>query len=459
MKTVRDPGQVLAEGLAAIRVQFQLPAEFPPEVIAEAETAVKRPLSDHVDRTAMPFVSLDPAASQDLDQAFAIEVDGASIILSYAIADVAWFVDEGGAMDREAWIRGSSQYLPDGKISLYPKVLSEGAASLLPNVERPAIIFSTRIGPDGEAVLEGVERACIRNRAKLGYETVQPSDLPAGFDELQRRVALAETRRGANRSDPPQQEVVEHDGRFDLRLVPQSPAEQRNAALSLADNLAVADALLAHHTGLFRVMPEPEPWAVRRLRNSAKALGIDWPKGRGVPEMEKSLNPTHPSEAALMLAIRRSSRGASYAPYHEGVRPWHAAMAASYAHATAPLRRLADRYVVMAAYAVANGRPVPDPISQAFARLPKVMARADALAGNIERAVIDLAEAVVLKDRVGERFTAVVTDIDERGARIHLSGLPVISRIKNGSLAAGQTVQVRLDAADPEIQKIVFSVV
>jgi exoribonuclease R len=459
MKTVRDPGQVLAEGLAAIRVQFQLPEAFPPEVIAEAEAAVQRPLTDHVDRTAMEFVTLDPAASQDLDQAFAIECHGASTILHYAIADVAWFVDEGGAMDREAWARGESQYLPDGKVSLYPKVLSEGAASLLPDVERPAMIFTTSIDPDGNAVLQGVERARIRSRAKLGYETVQPSQLPPGFDELERRVALAEANRGANRSDPPQQEVVEHDGHFDLTLSPQSPAELRNAALSLADNLAVADVLLQHHTGLFRVMPEPPDWAVRRLRNSAKALGIDWPKGRGVPEMEKSLDPAVPNQAALILAIRRSSQGASYAPYQEGVKPWHAAMAASYVHATAPLRRLADRYVVMAAHAVANGQNVPDAISQAFARLPKVMARADALAGNIERSVVDLAEAAVLQDRVGERFEAVVTDVDDRGARIHLCGLPVISRIKNGSLAGGQNIKVRLDAADPEHRLLAFSVV
>jgi exoribonuclease R len=175
--------------------------------------------------------------------------------------------------------------------------------------------------------------------------------------------------------------------------------------------------------------------------------------------MEKSLDPAVPNQAALILAIRRSSQGASYAPYQEGVKPWHAAMAASYVHATAPLRRLADRYVVMAAHAVANGQNVPDAISQAFARLPKVMARADALAGNIERAVVDLAEAVVLQDRVGERFEAVVTDVDERGARIHLCGLPVISRIKNGSLAGGENIKVRLDAADPEHRLLAFSVV
>jgi len=459
MKALRDPGQILTDGLAAIRGQYQLPEAFPPDVIADAEAAVQRPLTDHIDRTDMPFVTLDPASSRDLDQAFSIEVRAASILCHYAIADVAWFVDDGGAMGREAWARGTSQYLPDGKVSLYPPILSEGAASLLPDVTRPAILFSTRVEPDGMAHLERVERVIIRSRAKLAYETVALSDLPDGFAELNRRIAAAEDSRGASRSDPPEQEVVAHDGHYDLNLSPQLPAEAQNAALSLASNLAVADALLKHRTGLFRVMPEPEGWALKRLRNTAKAMGIDWPKNRTVPEMERTLDPADTNQAALLLAIRRASPGASYAPFRDEVTPWHAAMAATYAHSTAPLRRLADRYVVMAAYAVANGKPVPDAVTQAFDRLPKVMARADALGGNIQRAVIDLAEAVVLKDRIGETFAAVVTDVDQRGPRIQLCGLPVVSRLKDAELEAGAAIRVRLDEADPETRKIAFSVV
>ena len=458
MKVLRDPGQILQDGLAAIRGQYQLPEVFPPEVLAEAEAAIARPLTDHRDCTDMRFVTLDPASSQDLDQAFAIEVRGASIICHYAIADVAWFVEDGGAMDREAWVRGTSQYLPDGKVSLYPQILSEGAASLLPDVVRPAILFSTQVEPDGSAHLERVERVKIRSRAKLGYETVSPSNLPNGFVELNERIAAAEIKRGASRSDPPEQEVVAHDGHFDLKLSPQHPAEAQNAALSLASNLAVADALLKHRTGLFRVMPEPEGWALKRLRNTARAMKIDWPNSRTVPEMERTLDPANMNQAALLLAIRRASPGASYAPYRDGETPWHAAMAATYAHSTAPLRRLADRYVVMATLAVANGRPVPAPITLALARLPKVMARADALGGNIQRAVIDLAEAVVLKDRIGETFAAIVTDIDQRGPRIQLCGLPVVSRLNDAEVEAGASIRVRLDEADPETRKIAFSI-
>lgn len=459
MRTIRDPQCVLADGLEAIRAQFQLPATFPAAAAAEAEQSARRPLDGHADRTALPFVTLDPAESRDLDQAFAVERAGNDMLLHYAIADVGWFVPDGGAMDAEAWIRGTSQYLPDGKVPLYPPVLSDGAASLLPDGERPAIVFTVRIDPNGEARLDGADRARIRSRAKLAYETVREEQLPQGFTELSHRIEAAELSRGAARVEPPEQEVVQENGCYRLRLRPQSWAEDKNAALSLATNLAVAEMLIGARTGLFRTMAEPEDWAIRRLRHTAKALGVDWPRPATLQQIERRLDPSRPADAALMLAIRRASPGAAYQPYRDGVRPWHAAVAASYAHATAPLRRLADRFVVEAALAVANGRPVPEPVLAAFDRLPDVMQKADAMAGQIARAVIDLAEAVTLDDREGEQFDAIVTETDERGARIQLSSPPVVARLKSTGWKAGDELSVRLDSADPATRSVRFSAV
>jgi exoribonuclease R len=167
-------------------------------------------------------------------------------------------------------------------------------------------------------------------------------------------------------------------------------------------------------------------------------------------DFQKRLDPTDPRQAAMMLAIRRAGARAMYAPYREGVTPWHAAMAATYAHATAPLRRLADRYVVQATLAIMNGHPVPDPVQQAFAKLPKIMASADALGGQIARSVIDLAEAVTLKDRVGEIFAAIVTDVDERGTRIQLNDHAVVTRIVARGVAPGDALRAQLIAVDTD---------
>lgn len=456
MKTLLDPAHALGDGLRTMRTEFQLPIGFSPEVEAAARAAVMRPLTEHVDRTALPFVTLDPAGSTDLDQAFALEPAGADVLLHYAIADVAWFVDDGDLLDQEAWRRGETQYLPDGRVPLYPPILSEGAASLLPEVDRPSVIFTVRIAPDGAVKLDGVERAMIRSRAKLTYEAVTDTDLPARFDEVATRIMAAEERRGAARADPPEQEVTrDGSGGFELAFRPMLASEEKNAALSLATNMAVADALFAAKTGLFRVMAAPDSRAISRLRATAKAYRLDWPEAVPLADFQRGLDHSKPREAAFLLAVRRAGPGASYAPYREGMKPWHAPMAATYAHATAPLRRLADRYVIRAALAVADGRPIPFGVTDAFTRLPKVMARADALSGRIARAVVDLAEAQLLQQRVGDTFAAVVTDTDERGARIQLSNLPVVARITTDA-RPGDLLDVRLTAADPATRTIAF---
>lgn len=449
MKAIRDPQGALGRGLAAVRQRFHVPEGFPAEVLEAAEQAVRRAPTEHVDLTGWPFVTLDPATSTDLDQAFHLERSGDDIIVHYAIADVAWFVQWGDAVDTEAWGRGATLYLPDGRAPLYPSIIGEAAASLLPDGPRPAVVFHTRVAGDGVARLDGVTRAIVRSRAKLAYDRVRADELPADFDEVARRVQAAEIARGAARVDPPEQEVVSQGGgRYALSFRARVPSEGSNAALSLATNMAVADALFAANTGLFRVMPEPDSRAVKRLRHTARAWDIEWPDTVSLAERERHLDPSHPREAAFMLAIRRAGGGARYEPFRAGTDPWHAAVAARYCHATAPLRRLADRATIEAARAVTDGRPVPDEVADAIERLPAVMQRADQQAGQVERAVFDLAEAVMLSGDVGRTFAAVVTDVDDRGARIQLRDHAVVTRVEARGVEPGDELRVRLLTAD-----------
>ena len=263
-----------------------MPASFPPQVLAAAESAAQRAAQ----RTCRPHRhALRHARSGELDRPRSgichRSCRAADLLLHYAIADVAWFVADGDAIDSEAWQRGTTTYLPDGKAGLYPPVLCEHAASLLPDGPRPAVVFTVRVAPDGAVKLDGAERALIRSRAKLAYDSVQrcrsarqvSPNCPAALPQ-------PKTQRGAARVDPPEQEVAS-DGvnaagarHFTLSLRPQLLSERRNAALSLATNMAVADALLAAGTGLFRVMAPPDARAEARLRLTARAFELDWPK-------------------------------------------------------------------------------------------------------------------------------------------------------------------------------------
>jgi hypothetical protein len=184
----------LDEGIRKIRSELGVPTGFPPAAAMEAVVAANaEPGADHIDRTDRPFVTLDPAEAIDLDQAFTIERSGGDLILHYAIADVGWFVEPDSSLNEEAWKRGVTVYLPDQKSRLYPAALSEGAASLLPDGPRPAVVLTTRVDGTGEVRLEGAERAIVHSRAKLTYDTVAPDDLPDGFGGERLHVGTAET--------------------------------------------------------------------------------------------------------------------------------------------------------------------------------------------------------------------------------------------------------------------------
>lgn len=463
--------EVFAQGLAQIRAENEVPQTFPLAVLGAAAQAAQRSFgSEHVDRTDLPFVTLDPAASTDLDQAFTIEpASGDDLLLRYAIADVAWFVRSTDALDTEAWARGVTTYMPDSRAGLYPPALSEAAASLLPDGPRAAVVFIVRVGSDGSVVLDGVERAVIRSRAKLGYETAVSSELPAALAEFAERIHAAEDARGASRVETPEQEVVA-DGEQGYRLVfrPRAANEENNAAMSLAANMAVADALFAAGTGLFRVMAEPDARRVGSLRYSAKALGLHWPADVDLHTFQRQLqrasiadaanveSASYATNAAFLVAVRRAAGGAKYAPFEQGVTPWHSAMASTYCHSTAPLRRLGDRFNVAAALAIANAKPVPDDVQEAFSRLPAVMDRADTRAARVERSVIDMVEAVLLSGHEGQSFDAVVTDDDERGARIHLCEQAILSRVSAHGVNPGDRIRVRLIASDPVKREVKF---
>lgn len=452
------PLTAMSRGLDEIRGELGIPTEFPPEVVAAAEAAAHRPSgSEHVDRTDRRFVTLDPSSSVDLDQAFDIEIAGDDIVLHYAIADVGWFVRPGDPLDVEAFERGVTVYLPDQRSTLYPTVLSEGAASLLPDVDRPAVVFTVRVDPAGHPLLDGAERAIIRNRAKLAYGTVRPGELPDGFAELYRRITAAEIERGAPRVEFPEQEI-EHrdDGSFELTFRPRVESEEQNASMSLATNMAVGAALYDAGTGLFRVMPEVDARRHRRLKHSARAFGLDWPEGVSLDAFERSLPRDDPRTSAFLIAVRRAAGGASYAPFDPDERPWHSAVAATYAQATAPLRRLQDRYVIEATLAIVNGRPVADEVAAAFEALPVAMAAADGRANRAERLALDLAEAVCLAGHEGDIFDAVVVDEGEWGVEVQIARPAVLTRITARGVDPGDDLRVRLVAVDVERRDIRF---
>ncbi|GAA1627996.1 RNB domain-containing ribonuclease [Catellatospora bangladeshensis] len=459
---------VEAIDFAALRRELELPEGFPPAAQAQAEAAAVEVKLPDVDRTDLPFVTIDPPGSRDLDQAVCLfRRDGGGYRVHYAIADVASYVAPDSPLEAETWRRGQTVYLPDGKVPLHPAVLSEGAVSLLPGVDRAAVVWTIDVSAEGDTVAVHLERARVRSRAKLAYEGVQ-ADVDAGrlteaialLPELGRLLIARGLERGAINLPMPDQEIEPHDGSWRLSLRAPLPAEEWNAQISLLTGRAAAGIMLAGKIGMLRTMPPPDPEAVDRLRVAARGLGVSWPDGATVGQVLAALDPAEPKAAAFVDEAAELLRGAGYTAFAGEVpqQPLHSAVADAYAHVTAPLRRLADRYVTEVCLALYEGREVPAWAAAALPELPAVMSGTDRVASAAERGAVDLVEATVLAGRIGETFPAVVLDTNhgKPGGTVALDEPAVRARC-DGDLTAGDRVTVRLTQADPTKRLVRFT--
>jgi exoribonuclease R len=451
---------------AAIRAEFDVPEEFPAEVLAEADRrAAERPLPE-LDATDVPLVTLDPVGSRDLDQAVHLAARGDGYRVSYAIADVGAFVALGSRLDAEARRRGQTLYSPDRRTPLHPPSLSEGAASLLAAELRPAVLWTIDLDAEGEPVEVDVRRARVRSRAQLDYPSVQAQAdtgtlpealalLPAIGSLLQQRAA----ERGAIQLGTPEQEVTAGpDGAWSLVLRGDLPVEGWNAEISLLTGRCAAALMLDGRVGLLRSLPPARPEDVARLRRLAPALGVDWPADAGPGAVVAALDPTLPGHAAFLEEAATLLRGAAYTPF-DGTppdQPLHSGVAAPYAHVTAPLRRLVDRFGTEVCLALAAGSDPAPELRAALPELPGLMTASDRRTREVERAVVDATEAWLLHGRDGDLFSAVVVDAEDGRGTVVLDEPAVRGRCTGDRLTPGTRVRVRLENADVAARTVRF---
>jgi exoribonuclease R len=457
----------LKDGVARLREALGVPAGFSPDVEAEAEAAASAVVLPDADRTDIEFVTIDPPGSMDLDQALHIERAGDGYTVHYAIAEVAAFVRPGGAVDAECHARGETLYAPTLRTPLHPAVLSEGAASLLPGQVRPALLWEISLDAAGAMTAAKVTRARVRSREKLTYEGVQASlDGGTASESLQLLKAVGELRqaqevaRGGVSLQAPEQQVVANGDVWTLAYRVTLPVEDWNAQISLLTGMAAAKLMVDARIGILRTLPPAQQGDINRLRHVAKGLGLAWPGSMGYPEFVRSLDPAVPTQAAMLTSCTRLFRGAGYAAFDgtPPAQPFHAALATTYAHCTAPLRRLVDRYSGEVCLAICAGQPVPDWVRAALPALPATMEAADTRAKKYERGIVDLVEALVLQPHVGETFTGMVIEADPRGGGVVQLASPAVEARVKGDVKLGAEAQVKLLAVDLGTGVIVFHV-
>ncbi|WP_433714653.1 RNB domain-containing ribonuclease [Nocardia sp. CA-084685] len=564
----------------AIRSEFGLASAYPAEATAAARDAIDAFAGARADRTDIPFVTIDPPGAMDLDQAVHIEHASSGFTVHYAIADVGAVIDPAGPLAREAGVRGQTFYLPDGTVPLHPPILSENSASLLPDQDRPAALWTIECDENAEPQRFSVVRATVRSRARLDYASVQadadanrlhPSI--AALPEFGTRRIEAGLARGAIGLRLPAQSVIRDDkavGHWRLVVEPRTAADDWNEQISLLTGICAAQIMLhgggsdgvpsvGERIALLRTMPPPTESAIDSMRRTAAALGVDWPADQSVGRLLAGLDPNAPATLVLMSEATGLLRGAGYtvldgavaggngagavarsaggAPPVSGVRStgggWsasgvelaadsrsagdsesrgvvgapgragsvggggtsggkgsagirgavgsagsvgggrtsarpasnpqtgnnlqHSAIGAPYAHVTAPLRRLADRFAIEICLARCAGTEVPQWVRDGLVPTAESMKRSDSLAGKVERACIDLTESTLLAERSGAIFEAVVVREANgtRPAEVFIADPPVVGPCI-GAPPEGAQVQVRLVAADPTTRKISF---
>ncbi len=414
----------------------EIPVDFSPAALEQARRSVPAPDAGRENLRSLPLVTIDGADARDFDDAVFAEPDPDSpdgFRLVVAIADVAWYVRPGTALDRDAERRGNSVYFPDRVVPMLPERLSNDLCSLRPAEDRPVIAVELRIDAAGRLRRHRFMRATMHSAARLTYERVQafadgdhdavPPTLHAPLRHLYAAFrALAEARRARGTLDLDMEEravALDAQGRI-ARIAPRARLESHRLIeeFMILANVAAAEALERKHRAcLYRVHDQPSAERIDALRESLSTLGYRLAKGQVMrPALLGDVlrwAEGKPFQAMVNDLVLRSQALAVYSPENPG----HFGLALPrYAHFTSPIRRYADLAVHRAlidAFDLGEGGDAPE-----FAALlvtGERVSRAERRAQAAERAALERYVAAFLRPQIGNRFDARISGLHRAG--------------------------------------------
>jgi len=454
--------------------------DFSAEAIEEARKAFLPPEDTKLrDQRSLPWCSIDNDDSRDLDQLSVSTGTGTVLI---AVADVDLLVPRGSALDHHATINTTSVYTPAQNFPMLPERLSTDLTSLNEAADRAAIVIELEVTSDGEVSRSSVYRSLVRNQAQLAYSSVgswlegsgpPPPKVAASSvlqdqlrvqDRIGRALGLCRGRRGAlHLASQEAKAVFAGDLLTDLRIEERNRAKDMIENFMIAANGAVAGFLSSRGLPVFRrVLRTPERWD--RIVQLAQGLGVTLPETPDAPALEaflmrqKAEDPLHFPD--LSLSVVKMLGSGEYAVEVPG-RPMsgHFALAVrGYTHSTAPNRRFPDVITQRLVKAALEGGAGPYDVP-ALERLAVHCTDQEDDATKIERQVRKSAAALLLEERQGEVFDAIVTGASPKGTWVRVLHPPVEGRVVRGEsrLDIGDRIRVRLLSTDVDRGFIDFS--
>ena len=479
----------------------RLPIVFMENSIHQAERAKLPSLDNRVDLRAVNFVTIDGADAKDFDDAVFAEADTdiknkGGYHIYVAIADVAYFVKYGTALDKDAFLRGNSTYFPDRVLPMLPEALSNGLCSLQPNEDRPAMVCEIWIDKLGRKLKSKFFRAMIKSKARLTYDEVEADfqgkqkisglgDLIENLKGSYEALKKARENRGVLELDVPERQVIlnEKGQVIDIRLRQRYDSHKMIEELMILSNVSAAETLekLKLPT-MYRVHDRPSEEKLNSLQTFLKSVGIKF----------KPTSALYPKEFNLLLSqantkkistevnemVLRTQSQAEYSLENIG----HYGLSLDkYAHFTSPIRRYAD---IMVHRALIKGLKLgegalSDEEASAFEKIAEHISVTERQSASAEQDANDRYVASFLADRVGELFDVRVSSVTRFGLFVALdeynadglvpmSALPddyyvydenaqVLRGVHNGRIfSAGQSMQAILKEAVPLTGGLMF---
>ena len=448
-------GQPGVDTLSILR-EFRLPEEFPQDALEEARRQAdlfdESIPSRRLDVTGLVVITIDPADARDFDDAISLErLPNGHWRLGVHIADVSHFVRPKTALDREAYKRATSVYLPDRVVPMLPELVSNGLASLQPGKVRYTKTLFIELTADAERVATEAHRAAIKSCRRLNYQQVDQflqdpkpwrrklgakvHDLLGRMHELAMILRRRRLRRGALELAMPEVKVeLDRHGRVTgAHVVEHTESHQIIEEFMLAANEAVAEMLADKDLHFLRRVHEaPVPRKLKALTEFVAELGFRTESLESRFALQKLLAEVagRPEQRAVNYAVLRSLQRAVYSPQHEG----HYALASQcYCHFTSPIRRYPDLTVHRLLDSILAGRKPRNDL-QRLAAVGEHCSEREERAEAAERELTKLKLLAYLSERIGHEMDAVITGVESFGLFAQGIELPAEGMIHISSL-------------------------
>lgn len=437
-QVIRQIGDRENPNFSALAIaEYDLPSHFDDDVLAEAKQAVIPDLDGRTDLRAMKLVTIDGIDARDFDDAVFAEPQSDGWRIVVAIADVAYYVPEGSALDREARLRGNSVYLPDMVIPMLPEDLSNGLCSLRPDEDRACVVADITIDHNGRKTGHAIYRALMRSHARLTYDEVEhvltnpDAPAPQGIDMAlisnlhSAFQCLSKERkdRGALELNLAEKRITfDNQGNaIGITKRYQNTSQKIIEEMMILANVAAAETLeSSDRLCVYRAHEPPDPARIDHLHDLCRTMGLSFAKGQVIRPadfnhlLERASTALGDGDNQLLNeTVLRCQSQADYRitnPGHYGLGLMR------YAHFTSPIRRYSD---LMVHRSLMGESQIDD---ETGAETCQQISETERRAASAERRSIDRYAASLIADETGHIMTGKVISVTGFGAFIELIG-------------------------------------